>query len=219
MFNQRVPPVFLPLYFPSRASSPLSLVSFSSLSRILPLFLKAFFSKAFVLHQISALGALENSPQKNPTKPTRTAALGKILTADNLRKQKIIIVDRCYLCKRDGESVDHLLLHCDVAYTLWNLVFSRVGMSWVMPSRVIDLFACWWKARRPMSAAIWKMVPICIFWCVWKERNLRCFEEMENSLEDIVASFLRMLYLWTVAFLSPLSRSFSDFLVRFSLPS
>jgi hypothetical protein len=61
-------------------------------------------------------------------------------------------------------------------------------------------------------------VPICIFWCVWKERNLRCFEDMENSLEDIVASFFRMLYLWTVAFLSLLLISFSDFFVRFSLP-
>lgn len=71
-----------------------------------------------------------------------TAALGKILIVDNLRKWKIIIVDRCYLCKRDGESVDHLLLHCDVASTLWNLVFSRFDMSWVMPSRVINLFAC-----------------------------------------------------------------------------
>jgi hypothetical protein len=147
-----------------------------------------------------------------------TTALGKILTVDNLRKRKIIIMDRCYLCKRDGESVDHLLLHCDVASTLWNLVFSRFGMSWVMPSRVIDLFACWWKAGRLMSAAVWKMVPICIFLFIWKERNLRCFEDMKNSLEDIVASFFRMLFLWTMTFLSPLSISFSDFLVRFSLP-
>jgi hypothetical protein len=64
-----------------------------------------------------------------------------------------------------------------------------------MPSRVIDLFACWWKVERPSSAVVWKMVPICIFWCVWKERNLRCFEDMENSLEDIVTLFFRMLYL------------------------
>jgi len=148
-----------------------------------------------------------------------SAALGKILTADNLRKRKIIIVDRCYLCKRDGETVDHLLLHCDVASTLWNHVFSWFGLSWVMPRRVVDLFACWWKAGRSRSAVVWKMVPICILWCVWKERNIRCFEDLENSMEDIVASFFLMLYLWTEVFLSPVSISFSDFLVRFSFPS
>jgi len=120
------------------------------------------------------------------------------LTANNLRKRKIIIVDRCYLYKRDGETVDHLLLHCDVASTLWNHVFSRFGMSWVIPRRVVDLFSCWWKAGRSRSAAVWKMVPICILWCVWKERNLRCFEDLENSMENIVASFLHLLYLWTI---------------------
>jgi hypothetical protein len=92
-------------------------------------------------------------------------------------------------------------------------------MSWVMPRRVVDLFSCWWKAGRSMSATVWKMVPICILWCVWNERNLRCFEDLENSMENIVASFLHLLYLWTEAFLSPVSISFSDFLVRFSLPS
>jgi hypothetical protein len=148
-----------------------------------------------------------------------SAALGKILTVDNLRKRKIIIVDRCYLCKRDGETVDHLLLHCDVASTLWNHVVSRFGMSWVMPRRVVNLFACWWKAGKSRSTAVWKMVPICILWCVWKERNLRCFEDLENSMENFVASFFHMLYLWTETFLSPASISFSDFLVRFSLPS
>jgi hypothetical protein len=102
---------------------------------------------------------------------TWSTALGKILTVDNLRKRHLIIVDRCWLCKRDGESVDHILLHCDVASALWNNIFSRFGISWVMPRRVIDLMAGWWKSGRPLSATIWKMVPICIFWCVWKERN------------------------------------------------
>jgi hypothetical protein len=90
----------------------------------------------------------------------------KILTVDNLRKRNIIIVDRCCLCKRDGETVDHLILYCDVASTLWIHVFTRFGMSWVVPKRVIDLFACWWKSGKPRSAAVWKMVPTCIFWCL-----------------------------------------------------
>jgi hypothetical protein len=49
--------------------------------------------------------------------------------------------------------------------------------------------------------------------------SLVCFEDFENSMEDIVASFFLMLYLWTKAFLSTVSISFYDFLVRFSLPS
>jgi hypothetical protein len=39
--------------------------------------------------------------------------------------------------------VDHLLLHYDVASVLWYSLFSRFGMSWVMPRQVIDLLACW----------------------------------------------------------------------------
>jgi hypothetical protein len=69
----------------------------------------------------------------------RFAALGKIFTLDNLRKRHVIMINRCYMCKRTGESVDHLLLHCDVASSLWSSLFSRFGMSWVMPRRVIDL--------------------------------------------------------------------------------
>jgi hypothetical protein len=124
-----------------------------------------------------------------------STALGKILTVDNLRKRHIIIMDRYCLCKRDGESVDHLLLHCDVASALGNNIFTRFGMSWAMPRRIIDLFTCWWKSSRSRSAAIWKMVPICMFWRVWKEINLRCFENLESSMEDILASFFHTLYL------------------------
>jgi len=96
-------------------------------------------------------------------------------------------------------------------------IFTRFGLSWVMPRRVLDLFACWWTSGRPRSAAIWKMVPTCILWCVWNEKNNRCFKDLERSLDDILTSFLHALYLWTVAFVSPLSLSFGDFLVRFSI--
>jgi hypothetical protein len=44
-----------------------------------------------------------------------TAARSKILTIDNLHRRGMIVVNRCWLCESDGESVDHLLLHCGVA--------------------------------------------------------------------------------------------------------
>ena len=43
-----------------------------------------------------------------------SASLGKILTTDNLRKRRLIVLDWCYMCKRCRESVDHLLLHCSI---------------------------------------------------------------------------------------------------------
>jgi hypothetical protein len=69
-------------------------------------------------------------------------ALEKILIIDNLRKRHVIVVDRCYICKRDEESVDHILLHCVAVVILWNIFFNHFGLSWVMPRRVIDMFAC-----------------------------------------------------------------------------
>ena len=58
---------------------------------------------------------------------TWTAALERILTVDNLRKRRVIIVDWCCMCKDHGESVNHLLLHCIVAQELWSLIFALFG--------------------------------------------------------------------------------------------
>jgi hypothetical protein len=43
------------------------------------------------------------------------------------------------MCKKHGESVDHLLLHCDVARVVWSFFYSLFGVEWVMPSSVLDL--------------------------------------------------------------------------------
>ncbi|XP_035544454.1 uncharacterized protein LOC108983424 isoform X2 [Juglans regia] len=126
-----------------------------------------------------------------------TAALGKILTTDNLRKRGLIVTDWCYLCKKNGESVDHLLLHCEVTRELWNGIFRRVDVAWVMPAKVVDLLACWKGLKGSTQvAAAWKMIPLCIMWCIWLERNARCFEDRERSMEELQNFFLHTLLLW-----------------------
>ena len=46
------------------------------------------------------------------------------------------------MCRKGGEILDHLLLHCDNARELWNLVFQMFGVEWVMLGRVVELLAC-----------------------------------------------------------------------------
>jgi hypothetical protein len=72
------------------------------------------------------------------------------------------VVNRCWLCESDGESVDHLLLHCRVANALWNGILSRFGLCWVMPGSVREALASWWLGGRSRSAVVWKMAPLCL---------------------------------------------------------
>ena len=129
-----------------------------------------------------------------------TATLGRILTIDNLRKRKVLIIDWCCMCKTNGKSVNHLLLHCPIAQDLWNLVFILFGISWVMPRGVEDLFACWsGKRGNSESGAIWKAVPHCLMRCLWRERNSRTFSGEEQSVPMLKLSFLNTLFEWLKA--------------------
>jgi hypothetical protein len=57
------------------------------------------------------------------------ADLRKILTLDNLQKGHIILVDRCFMCKRNTESIGHLILHCEVLVPFG--MFSSIDLGYV----------------------------------------------------------------------------------------
>ena len=89
--------------------------------------------------------------------------MGNILTIDNLRKWTILILDWCCMCKRNGESVDHLLIHCPLAFDLWCMVFTLFGIHWVMLKTVVELLACWkGKFGQNRNGVIWMIVPHCL---------------------------------------------------------
>ena len=68
-----------------------------------------------------------------------TAALGKILTTEILRKRNIVIVNWCCMCKAVGETIDHLFIHYPMAKELWDGVLHHFKVSWVLPSQVKEL--------------------------------------------------------------------------------
>ena len=98
------------------------------------------------------------------------------------------------MCKCNCETVDHLFLHCPVALELWDMVFGLFGVYWVMPMFVVGLFACWQgQFAHHRNGDIWMVVPHCLMCCIWKERNSRCFEDIERSMPDIKLLFFRTL--------------------------
>ena len=119
------------------------------------------------------------------------------MTAENLRHRGIILVNWCCMCKVAGESVDHLLLHCMYARELWDMIFVLFGIHWVMPRNVMALFDCWQGSLgQYQNAVIWRAVPHCVLWCLWRERNARTFEGCETSVVDLKLHFYRLLLDW-----------------------
>ena len=126
-----------------------------------------------------------------------TAALGKILITNNLQRRYFVVLEWCYMCKRCGESVDHLLLHCPIAYEMWSVVFCLFGICWVIPQRVVDLLDSWsCNFRRHHNIAIWRIVPHYLMWCIWQERNNRSFEGCERSILQFKSFYFFTLLKW-----------------------
>ena len=129
-----------------------------------------------------------------------TAALGKVLTTDNLRKRRLTLLDWCCMCKANGESIDHLFLHCSIARDLWSLVFSIFGVWWVMPCHVLELLLCWstgFKSYR--SAHLWDLITHCVLWVIWREQNAQSFEDTERTAPGLKQFFLNSLFEWVNA--------------------
>ena len=112
------------------------------------------------------------------------ATWGKALTLDQLQRRGWALANRCYVCQRHEESIDHILLHCDKARTLW-----------VLLATVKEMLSGWngtfvGKKRK----GVWKASPLCLFWTVWKTRNKVAFEEKELSIQRLKASFVYFLW-------------------------
>ena len=70
-----------------------------------------------------------------------------------------------------------------------------------MPHKVIELFESWQgKFGQHCNLDFWRLVPHCLLWCIWRERNARNFEGCERSALEIKSFFFFALSLIGVWF-------------------
>ena len=90
-----------------------------------------------------------------------------------------------------------LLIHCPIAYALWNMIFKLFGVMWVMPEGVEDLLNNWnRRLGGPKSYTIQSKIPHCLMWHLWCERNAQTFEGQEKSVPGLKLILLRSLFEW-----------------------
>jgi len=62
----------------------------------------------------------------------------------------------------------------------------------------------------------WRLAPLCLLWCIWRERNAWLFEDVETSMVELRKRLLIMLYIWIASYLCLNDSTFVDFLNLFS---
>ena len=138
--------------------------------------------------------------------------------------QKIIIshlhtqdLNRCCMCYCNEEFVDHLLLHCPVAHSLWVHMLQFFGIQWVMLGSVESLVFCWsyWLEKLIQTFGIWFLA--CLMWIVWTERNRRSFKDTEKSLVQLQALCQKTLFDWARCWGSSNCSSIIEFLSSLSI--
>lgn len=97
-------------------------------------------------------GMIDNWPWKHIWRsklPTKVICFSWIalrnatLTQDNLCRRSIQLVNRCYMCCSNTESVNYLSLHCSVASDIWNMFLA----VYAIPMDIREAFEGWcsWK--------------------------------------------------------------------------
>ncbi|WMV38706.1 hypothetical protein MTR67_032091 [Solanum verrucosum] len=119
------------------------------------------------------------------------------LTQERLKKRGFQIVSRCFFCHEKEETNNHLFLHCRVTAQIWYLFQSIIQDPWVVPEHTADLLNCWMRrGGSKTQKKWWNLVPSCIWWSIWKERNNRCFKNITNPMQKVKENCINTLYFW-----------------------
>ena len=68
---------------------------------------------------------------------------------------------------------------------LFGAVFRVFGIQWVLPKWVVDLLFAHRNWFGKHSLDIWYVVPLCLMWILWRERNRQTFEDPERSISQL----------------------------------
>jgi hypothetical protein len=127
-----------------------------------------------------------------------------------------VVIEWCYMCKTSRESIEHLLLHCEVARDFWSYILTLFGVEWVMPQTMLELLGSWGASfGYGPSKEVWPLVLLCSLWCIWGERNARHFEDVETSRVELRKHLLNTLYMWIASHHSLNVFTYADFLNLF----
>ncbi|OVA09793.1 Reverse transcriptase zinc-binding domain [Macleaya cordata] len=105
---------------------------------------------------------------------TWSACLSKLPTIDSLRRRGFSLANRCEMCLREEESVQHLLRHCNVSCTVWAFIFESFKIVWCMTNTVEQLLQVWPLLKLPARGKKLRLATTISSDLVFMENSKQC---------------------------------------------
>ena len=89
----------------------------------------------------------------------------------------------------------------------------------MIPSQVPEMLFGWWNWFGKRCLSVWNLIPSCLMWTIWRERNKRTFENQETPMAKLIELFFTTLYDWSRAWGLTISPSVGEFLASLAFDS
>ncbi|CAN1778943.1 Putative ribonuclease H protein At1g65750 [Linum perenne] len=125
----------------------------------------------------------------------------RIATTDNLQRRGFALPNRCALCEKDSESVDHIFVHCPFASQVWFRLSSTLSIHGPLPSSFKGLFLMWKDMNCVSRFSDARNILLHGFiWHLWLERNDRIFRDSHHSVQQTFIRIWLAIARWMHAF-------------------
>ncbi|XVF30833.1 hypothetical protein REPUB_Repub16aG0092000 [Reevesia pubescens] len=139
--------------------------------------------------------------------------LDRLPTKRNLVKRNFFDSDQamCVLCDLAIEDADHVFLPCSVVHKAWMRCCKWLGVLWVNPGFIKDMYFQWVFLRNNSGfLAWWSTLFKVVVWAIWWMRNLIVFQGKCWNEEDLFDCIQGRSFAWIKAFKTELRFSFRD---------
>lgn len=120
-----------------------------------------------------------------------------IMTQDNLAHRGVTLDNKCVLCKKELESINHLFLNCNYTHKVWMAFMLDYGRDWVMCKDIKHMFLGQHiQGLTERARTLWKLLPFAVCWVIWRKRNKRIFEKQEKVETKVIEAVKATLLYW-----------------------
>ena len=124
----------------------------------------------------------------------------RILVKENLGKKGVILDSECKVCSFEIESVNHVLLDCQVAKRFWD----KVRNWWDIPNSNMDSienvkgeFVS--HGNNKTEKQVVKVVCFAVLTVIWRCRNELIFQDKRRSGEEMFFQVQKEAFHWIVS--------------------